>query len=494
MHAPEESPTSNANASSARKAGDSTSIEARDDRAARAFVTALHASARAVRLYPAENVAVRKAVGDLIAARDRLALGEGQCVVRRVGEYLFVNDTRLRLTLDNFASVSAVGSALGAAGVGGFAVVASPDAGRWIAFLGALAQPRSAEDVDGAESLERLTASAGDAIELLPVTGEEEAEEIDDRERARQTYARSIDVTREVISAARLGRNPGLRRVKRAVQDLVDAILTDPSSMIGLTTLREFDDYTFVHSVNVCILSIALGRRIGFSRRQLLDLGLAALMHDIGKSRVSVRLLNSDGPLTDADRERVRAHTWLGMLTLFQLPASTGRPWRSMAAAFEHHRKIDQTGYPAARASRPLSLFSKIIAVCDGYDAATTIRSYQKTPWSPADVLRGMRDNARLGLDPVIVKAFINLTGIYPIGTFVVLDTFEFAVVARSHDDPSGLSRPIVRLLSDAQGNRLAEAPYADLMEVGADSQFRRTIIRTEDPERYGIRVGDYVA
>jgi HD-GYP domain-containing protein (c-di-GMP phosphodiesterase class II) len=141
-----------------------------------------------------------------------------------------------------------------------------------------------------------------------------------------------------------------------------------------------------------------------------------------------------------------------------------------------------------------LSLFSKIISVADGFDAATTTRVYQQSPWSPADVLRGMRDNPRLGLDPVIVKAFINLTGIYPIGTVVVLDTFELALVHAASADPTALSRPVVRVLSDAMGNRLAESALCDLTETDAAGQYARTIIRTEDPERYGIHIGDYFA
>jgi HD-GYP domain-containing protein (c-di-GMP phosphodiesterase class II) len=129
------------------------------------------------------------------------------------------------------------------------------------------------------------------------------------------------------MTSARLGRGPGLKRVKRAVQGIVDAILLDSSSMIGLTTLREFDEYTFVHSVNVCILSVALGRRLGLSKPQLLDLGLAALLHDIGKSKLPLELLNKRGALDDAGGRCCRP-TLRGVLTLFSLPTGAGRPWR----------------------------------------------------------------------------------------------------------------------------------------------------------------------
>jgi HD-GYP domain-containing protein (c-di-GMP phosphodiesterase class II) len=280
--------------------------------------------------------------------------------------------------------------------------------------------------------------------------------------------------------------------VKRAVQGVVDLILTDQSSLVGLTTLREFDEYTFVHSVNVCILSVALGRRLGLTKPQLLDLGLAALMHDIGKSRVDTAVLNKRGKLSDEERALIQTHTWQGVLALFALPVGSGRPWRAMIACHEHHMRIDLSGYPRTVRPRRPALFSKIIAVADGFDAATTTRVYQDNPWSPADVLRGMRDNPRLGFDPVVVKAFINLTGIYPVGTLVALDTLELALVHAANPDPQALARPLVRLLTDEQGNRLPDPPLVDLADARPDGSYLRTIIRTEDPDRFGITVSDF--
>ncbi len=467
-------------------------------RAARGMVVSLHGAVRAIRLYPVENQAVQKAIADLAAAAERLQRVQDGCELRRVGDYLFVNDSRLRLTLDNYAAVAYVLGLLREAGIGGFSVVASSDSRAWIVLLAFLQSPPL--DVPEEERLAhleaRLAQSAIACFQLAPPNDEQGTgdAELDQKERARQTYVRSLDVTREIMTSARLGKSPGLKRVKRAVQGIVDAILTDTASMLGLTTLRDFDEYTFVHSVNVCILAVALGRRLGLSKLQLLDLGLAALVHDIGKSRVPLDLLNKRGSLDDDERRVLQTHTWQGVLALFALPAGTGRPWRSMITAYEHHMRIDLSGYPKPLRPRRLSLFSKIIAVADGFDAATTARVYRESPWSPADVLRGMRDNPRLGLDAVIVKAFINLTGIYPVGTLVVLDSFELAIVHAAAVEPTALSRPLVRLLSDALGNRLADVVHCDLTAIDEQGQYRRTIIRTEDPERYGIRIGDYFA
>lgn len=490
-------PTSNV-AGGAPAGRDGSSADGRGQKHARSLVVALNSAIRAVRLYPVENAAVQKAIGELGNTAERVRESEGECVVRRVGDYLFVNETRLRLTFDNYAAVASLLGMFQQAGIGGFGLFERPQPRAWIVLLSFLQSPPldCPEEERLAQFVARLEAANVPDFELVPAVDDPDGveQDLDAKERARQTYVRSLDVTREVITSARLGRSPGLKRVKRAVQGIVDAILTDSASLVGLTTLRDFDEYTFVHSVNVCILSVALGRRLGLSKIQLLDLGLAALLHDIGKSRVPIDLLNKRGELDEPDRLSLQTHTWQGVLALFTLPNGGVRPWRSMTAAYEHHMRTDLSGYPKVSRPRKLSLFSKIISVADGFDAATTTRVYQESPWSPADVLRGMRDNPRLGLDPVVVKSFINLTGIYPVGTVVVLDTFELAIVLAANPDATALSRPLVRILTDDRGNLLDDPAAVDLTTRTSDGQFARTIIRTEDPQRYGINIGDYFA
>jgi HD-GYP domain-containing protein (c-di-GMP phosphodiesterase class II) len=290
----------------------------------------------------------------------------------------------------------------------------------------------------------------------------------------------------------RMGRTPNIKKIKRVVQSIVDQILNEETSLVGLTTIRDYDEYTFQHSVNVCIFSVALGRRLGLSKIQLYDLGLAALFHDIGKSRVPVEVLNKTESLDDDEWRLMAAHPWLGMLALFQMRGQQELPYRAMVVAYEHHMKTDLTGYPKNVRPRMMSIFSKVVAVADGFDAATSRRSYQTTPLTPAAVLQEMRDNRRRGMDPVVVKAFINLTGIYPVGTLVVLDTFELGIVHSANPNPEMVSRPVVRVVSDNLGNLTYDGALVDLADRDEAGVFRRTIIKTADPDRYGIRVGDF--
>jgi len=268
-------------------------------------------------------------------------------------------------------------------------------------------------------------------------------------------------------------------------------VLNHEASLGGLSTLKDYDDYAFTHSVNVCIFCVAIGRRLGLTKPQLYDLGLAALVHDIGMSRIPHQILTKGDALTPDERTSMEAHTWLGALTAFRLRDFGEIPYQSMIVAYEHHMKIDGTGYPRPRRPRRPSIFSRIIAVAAAFDAATNTRSY--SPASPPDeVLRELWEDKSLGHDPVVVKALINLLGIYPVGTVVILDTYELALVHSANTDATFVHRPIVRLLCDANGLWLNPAPLADLAETDENGSFSRSIIKVTSADRYGIKVSDY--
>jgi HD-GYP domain-containing protein (c-di-GMP phosphodiesterase class II) len=463
-------------------------------RAGRAFVFALYGALKSIKLYPVENAAVQRALDELAATAEELVRSQGELELRASGEFIFVNATRLRLDLDNYASFSHVLALFRASGVGVLTVRGGAGRREWLVLLSMLQAPGQASPADRFRLLVAKLEEAAIATFGLgePSEAEDGADQVAAKERAKRTYSQSVAVTRDLMTSVRMGRTPNVKKIKRVVQGIVDQILNEESSLIGLTTIRDYDEYTFTHSVNVCIFSVALGKRLGFGKVQLYDLGFAALFHDIGKSRVPAEVLNKTGSLTDDEWRLIASHPWMGVLALFSVRGQQDLPLRAMIVAHEHHMKADLTGYPRPIRPRSMSIFSRIVAVADGFDAATSRRVYQTTPLSPASVLAEMRDNPRRGMDPVIVKAFINLTGIYPVGTLVVLDTFELAIVHAVNPIPEMLSRPIVRVISDDRGNLMHPGTLVDLSESGESGTFRRTIIKTENPDRYGIRVGDY--
>ena len=169
----------------------------------------------------------------------------------------------------------------------------------------------------------------------------------------------------------------------------------------------------------------------------------------------------------------MQAHPWQGALTLFEMRGYSELPYRAIIVAHEHHMKVDLTGYPKHIRPRQLGLFSRIVSVADGFDAATTRRSYQTVPVQPDEVLREMWENPRRGYDPVVVKALINLIGIYPVGTCVILDNFEIAIVAAANPELSLLNRPMVRVAIDADGAVIASpGRLVNLAEQDAAGEF----------------------
>ena len=343
--------------------------------------------------------------------------------------------------------------------------------------------------------IERLGQAHTPHLEFEPETEVPEAINAQEsREIAKRTYAQGVAVTKEVVNSIRMGRTSSVKKVKRAVQMIVDQVLTNETSIVGLTTLRDYDEYTFTHSVNVCIFSVALGRKIGLTKLQLYDLGMTALLHDIGKAKIPIEVLNKTSGLAEEEWRVIQAHPWRGAMTLFGLRAYDEIPYKSILVAHEHHMKSDLTGYPRSIRARSLGIFSRIVAVADGFDAATTRRAYQTIPIEPDQVLREMWTNPRRGYDPIVVKALINLIGVYPIGTCVILDTFEVGIVSQANPDREFLNRPVVRIAIDPTGGILSPPGLAvDLTERSADGNYVRSIVKVTNPDRYNLTVGDYV-
>ena len=458
---------------------------------------AFYAALRAIKLYPLEHSAVQKTLAELAQVAEELRAEEGDLEFRISGEFIFLNETRLRLDLSNYATFGHILTLAKLAGIGGIHVGTSGTARDWQLLLSLMgAETKNAPADRYKEIIARLSEAKIETFQLDPPAETASDKEFNEEAKAaaNRTYSQSVAVTKDVINSVRIGKTPNIRKIKRVVQGIVDQVLNEETSLIGLTAIRDYDEYTFTHSVNVCIFSIALGRRLGMTKIQLYELGLAALMHDIGKSRVPLDLLQKAGGLTDEEWKWMAAHPWLGVLVLFQFRRQQEElSYRAMTVCHEHHMKIDLTGYPKPVRQRQVSLLSKIVSIADGYDAATTRRAYMTEAITPSAVLEEMRDNPRRGLDQVLVKAFINLLGIYPVGTLVVLDTFELAVVSAANPNPEALSRPIVKIISDAQGNRIAPPLQVDLAVPEAGGQYGRTIIKTADPDRYGITPGDYL-
>ena len=278
----------------------------------RAFLLALYTGLRSLKLYPIENATAQKALDDLQAAAVNLLASEEEIELRISGDFLFINATRLRLELENYASFSYILAMFATFDIGTLWVRQGVERKEWQIFVGLLLNLAAMEETPNKllALSDRLKNAKVTNIEVEPTV--ETQEQLDELERAKEmakrTYSQGVAVTKEVVNSVRMGRTASIKKVKRAVQAIVDQVLNNETSLMGLTTIRDYDEYTFTHSVNVCIFSVALGRRVGFSRLQLYDLGLAALMHDIGKARIPIDILNKTSGLDEKEWFVIQGH------------------------------------------------------------------------------------------------------------------------------------------------------------------------------------------
>lgn len=308
------------------------------------------------------------------------------------------------------------------------------------------------------------------------------------------TFLKGIAAVHEVMEGLRSGKSVGFKRAKRFVQAAVDLLAIDPGLLLALTTIKNYDDYLYNHAVNVSLISLVVGARLGFSKQQLGDLGLAALLRDVGKALVPKDLLEKKGQLSPEEWQQMQAFPVAAVHGLLRFRGFNEGALRQVIVAFEHKFRSTKDD---RLASRDFNLYSRIAQLADAYDAMTTPRPYRPKPMPPNEALKQIIvDRHITRADPCLIKAFIHAIGIFPVGTVVILDTNEIAVVASPPAHVAALARPRVRLVSDTQGNEIPMAPIVDLAEYDefADPpRYTRSIATAVDRWKFGINVSRHL-
>lgn len=344
-----------------------------------------------------------------------------------------------------------------------------------------------------AEEMRRELAVRGAAgISVTPMADEEEIpQDLEQRAFQRRVYTTSIGVLKSVFNEARARDRVNLRRVKRVVQQLMESFEHDAAYMLNLTAVKNYDEYTFNHSVNVGTLAIALGRAVGLSRRQLYVVGQAGMLHDLGKLCIPKLILNKPGRLTPEEREIVRSHPTEGFLMISKKQGVSAETIGVALGAYEHHMTVDGGGYPDPSVKRPLGALSRILAIVDRYDAMTSARVYRSAPISPHKALSILYHSHRQEVDQTLLRYFMNMLGCYPLGSAVRLSDDSVAVVVGSGAAPGLLHFPRVRLVLDRDGRPAPEAEV-DLSERAKDPDGLR-IVEALDGSAYGIDAIEYL-
>ena len=306
------------------------------------------------------------------------------------------------------------------------------------------------------------------------------------RNRAPLTTAQEIDhaakiclqAKRAVISMfeeARMGRAVDTGGAKQLVEEITDSVARNPGALISLARLKTVDDYTYMHSVAVCAMMVALAKQLKLDERQTRLAGLAGLMHDMGKAMIPMEILNKPGKLTDAEFDIVKWHPTEGYR---MLTTGTDVDPVVLDVCLHHHEKTDGSGYPEGLKEAEISLFAKMGAVCDVYDAITSNRPY-KTGWDPAESLRRMAEWAKGHFDLQVFQAFVKSLGIYPIGSLVQLSSGRLGVVVEQTG--KSLTTPTVKVFFSTKSNMRIVPEIIDLSRPGA----KEKIVSREDPAKW---------
>ena len=297
---------------------------------------------------------------------------------------------------------------------------------------------------------------------------------------AKQAYRAAKDIIHHAMDDVRMGRALNMEAVSEVVGSMADSILRSPDALTSLSRVKQFDEYTFFHSVNTSILALSVGKHLGYAREALMQLGTGMLLHDIGKTQIPLEILNKPGRYEAGEFEIMKHHVLRGAEIL---SSTTGLTDVFLKPTLEHHERVDGTGYPHRRAKTDLSEFGLIAAIVDIYDAVTSDRCYHKGK-TPHDTLQLLYQLGTKGhVDGALVQQFVQVVGVYPVGSCVSLSTGETAIVKQiNHHDPL---QPVVLLITDEAGHRRSSALDLDLSAQTRHP--KRTIALILDPSTVGI-------
>ena len=289
-----------------------------------------------------------------------------------------------------------------------------------------------------------------------------------------QAYTDALHAVSGVMKEIENGRIPSSKRINAVVDNMVSMAMKDHTTLLGLSLIKDYDNYTFNHSVNVGILALSMGAHLGMDQEMLRGINTAGLLHDIGKTRIDKKILNKPGRLSASEYEVMKQHSETGSEMVGKME---GISPQIIDAVLGHHIKFNRKGYPEWARDRLFGVMTDIVAISDCYDAMTTLRPYN-APMSPKNALDCILGLSGTSLDGGLVKRFVDMMGKYPVGTLVRLDNNEIAVVLKP--GPADAEAPVVKVVIDPAGNVLQESRKESLLR--GDGTRYASIIATVDP------------
>lgn len=295
--------------------------------------------------------------------------------------------------------------------------------------------------------------------------------------RARQLHGEANSVVRNMLGDIRLGKQIELEKVEPLVEQMVDSIFRNQDALLPLVRLKEHDNYTFQHSVAVCALLVTFARGLGMSRSLIKEIALGGLLHDVGKAKIPDEILNKPAKLTEAEFAKMKSHVVQSIIILQNTP---GVSQITLDVAGQHHERYDGTGYPNKLKGEEISLYGRMGAIVDVYDALTSERVYHKG-MAPTAALGRLLEWSSFHFDPHLVRVYIRSLGIYPTGTLVKLKSGRLGVVMEQHAEKA--MQPKVQVIYHSVHQRYLQPELLDLAKPGCQD----SIVGHEEYDAWGM-------
>ncbi len=450
------------------------------------FLTRFYGLLRAARLYSVSNQAVQRQLQEFIQLMMRALEEETEIALCTASGYFYFNNVRIRAHASLLTVYHSLMAEFERRQVGGVRIqqgVNAAEVERFIQLFVGAEDPMVAERLPDAlmeASVVHISTLLPQDVEIDELTEETQQQEVlTERGRARKVFWRAVIGTKKIVLRAVQTGRPDLRQAKRLVQPVVDNIMKNEFSIVGLTAVKGHDEYTYAHCVNVSVLSVSMGQMLGLSRQSLADLGVAGLLHDVGKLSVPAAVLQKPAALSPEEWDLMRRHPIEGLKMMTHMPGFSSLILDSMRVCLEHHMNFDRTGYPQVEADWGQSTMSRIVSVADCFDAITAHRTYHKRPRSAFEGLQYMLGPSRIQFDPMSLWALVKTVGLYPAGT--VLLTESNHVVLSVSPNPKDLRRPHCRVLVNPDGSVLPESEVVTWDPMPPEE----TAVRVLEPEDY---------
>ncbi|MEO5340675.1 MAG: HD-GYP domain-containing protein [Magnetococcus sp. MYC-9] len=307
----------------------------------------------------------------------------------------------------------------------------------------------------------------------------------DELANARKVTDHARQVVADVLTDVRLGKQLELEPVKEAVERMAESAFNNPGAILSLSLIKRKDEYTFMHSVNVGVFLMSYCHTMGMDREQVILAGIGGMLHDTGKMRVPIEIINSPNKLTDAEFDTMKAHPRFSGEILRETP---GISPLSIEVAEQHHERFNGSGYPRKLVGAEIGLFGQMAAIVDVYDAITSNRSYHQGMASH-EALEKMYEWCKHHFDLALFQQFVQCVGIYPVGSLVRLENDQVGVVVENHRE--ALLLPVVRVILDAKRKCAIQPTTVDLLTVADRRGYR--ILNHESATKWGIDPKKYM-